>query len=298
MDRDGLLIDGFLNHLIVEKGLSPNTRKAYGADLTRFRNYLESKGVPMTGAVGRDISGYLLTLKDTGLSARSYARALIAIRGFYRHLASRGMIAGSPCATIDAPKLGKTLPEFLSVEEVDRLLSAPASDNIRGLRDRAMLETLYAAGLRVTELVSLRVNDVNLQAGYITAFGKGSKERVVPIGDSAMHWIKRYADEARPALLREKENGFLFVTSRGTRMTRQNFWLVIKHYALKSGIDRARIKPHVLRHSFATHLLERGADLRMVQAMLGHADISTTQIYTHVATERLKRLHEKKHPRG
>lgn len=292
------LIDSFLDHIVVEKGLSENTRASYCRDLLRFKAYIDEKGAGLDAAAPSDISGFLKRLKDDGLSVGSYTRALIALRAFYKFLVKKGHIKLSPCTSIDIPKAQRKLPEFLKTAEVESLLSAPKADTPLGSRDKAMLEVLYATGLRVSELVTLKLNDLNLQAWYLTAFGKGSKERIVPLGEAALIWLKRYMDEARPVILKKRQNKFLFVTSRGTRMTRQNFWVIIKKAALNSGIDKKKIKPHIIRHSFATHLLEGGADLRLVQAMLGHADISTTQIYTHITNERLKNLHKSKHPRG
>ncbi len=289
----------FLDYIVVEKGLSENTRLSYKKDLSHFHEYM--LGIDRGGlleATPGDISGFLRHLSERGLSARSYARALVTLRGFYRFLAAKGFVGESPCLKVDMPRVRKRLPEFLSISEVERLLSAPPAQTVLGLRDKAMLETLYATGLRVSELTSLRTNSISLQGGYLTAFGKGSRERMVPLGDAAMHWLKRYMDEGRPSFCGERRTGTLFLTSRGAGMTRQNFWSMIKKYAILAGISRARCKPHIIRHSFATHLLERGADLRMVQAMLGHADISTTQIYTHITNERLKNLHRIKHPRG
>ncbi|MBI5454245.1 MAG: site-specific tyrosine recombinase XerD [Deltaproteobacteria bacterium] len=292
------LIDSFLDYIVVEKGLSENTRASYCRDLLRFKAYIDEKGAVLDAAAPSDISGHLKRLKDDGLSVRSYTRALIALRAFYKFLVKKGHVRLSPCTSIDIPKAQRKLPEFLKFEEVERLLSAPKPDAPLGSRDKAMLEVLYATGLRVSELVTLKLNDLSLQAGYLTAFGKGSKERIVPLGEAALIWLKRYLDEARPVILKKRQNKFLFVTARGTRMTRQNFWVIIKNAALIAGIDKRKIKPHIIRHSFATHLLEGGADLRLVQAMLGHADISTTQIYTHITNERLKNLHKSKHPRG
>lgn len=293
------LVEEFLNYLIVEKGLSINTRLSYGRDLRRFKGFLDMQGCSVLDAGPTDISAYLKSLARDRLSVRSYTRGLIAIRGFYRYQARKGRIAASPCDTVDMPRQLSRLPEYMSVADVERLLCSPDTGNVLGLRDKAMLEVLYATGLRVSELVTLRLNDINLQQGCLTAFGKGSKERLVPMGEASMHWIKKYMDEARARLKgRRAESPYLFLTVRGTRMTRQNFWVIIKHWALMAGIDRAKIKPHIIRHCFATHLLENGADLRMVQMMLGHADISSTQIYTHVTNERLKGLHSKKHPRG
>ncbi|MBI5561513.1 MAG: site-specific tyrosine recombinase XerD [Deltaproteobacteria bacterium] len=298
MKDDASLVSAFLDHVIVEKGLSLNTRLSYERDLARFLRYMDGAGAGVTGASPDDIRGYLKRLHDDGLSVRSYTRALVAVRGFYKFLIKRKYVDSSPCAVIDMPRMQKRLPEFLSISDVDRLLDAPKSDTPMGLRDKAMIEVLYATGLRVSELVGLKLNDLNMQAGYVTTVGKGSKERLVPVGDSAIVWLKRYMETSRPLLLRGRTSAVLFLSNRANRMSRQNFWVIIKRYALIAGIDRARIKPHTLRHSFATHLLEGGADLRMVQAMLGHADISSTQIYTHVTTERLKKLHKKAHPRG
>ena len=292
------LFRDFLDHIVVERGLSSNTRLSYARDLLKFEVFLAGSGSSAKEARPDDISAFLKALAAGGLSVRSYTRALIALRGFYKFLLRKGVVQASPCSNIDIPRLHRKLPEFLTLEEVDRLLCAPGADTALGLRDKAMLETLYATGLRVSELVGLKMNDLSLQGGYLTAFGKGSKQRMVPLGEASMYWLKRYMDEARPGLLKGRNNTALFLTVRGTRMTRQNFWEIMKKYALISGINRGRTKPHIMRHSFATHLLERGADLRMVQAMLGHSDISTTQIYTHVTNERLKKLHKGKHPRG
>lgn len=288
----------FLDHVVVEKGLSRNTHDSYQRDLLRFAVYLEGRGGSVTSAEPTDVSSYLKHLRESGLSPRSYTRALITLRGFYKFLLKKGQVAASPCSSIDVPRVQRKLPEFLSLEEVESLLNAPDEKSPLGLRDRAMLETLYATGLRVSELVSLKLNDINLQGGWLAAFGKGSKERLVPLGEAAMVCLKNYMENGRGALLKKKSSKTLFVTNRGAGMTRQNFWVIIKNHALRSGIETRKIKPHIIRHSFATHLLERGADLRIVQAMLGHADISTTQIYTHVTNERLRNIHKKNHPRG
>ncbi|MBI5826140.1 MAG: site-specific tyrosine recombinase XerD [Deltaproteobacteria bacterium] len=297
-DTGERLVAEFLDYIVVEKGLSDNTRLSYSRDLMRFAAYIRGRGASMMDAGADDISDFLGELKKDGQSARSYTRSLIAIRGFYRYQQRMGRLKASPCAFVDIPRFTKRLPEFLTFDEIDRLLGAPCRDTALGLRDKAMLETLYATGLRVSELVRLRLNDLNLQGGYLTAFGKGSKERLVPIGESAMYWLGRYMEGSRPSLLKGRTSNYPFVTARGRAMTRQNFWLLIKKAALVAGIERMKMKPHIVRHSFATHLLERGADLRMVQAMLGHADITSTQIYTHVTNERLKALHRKGHPRG
>ncbi len=298
MDTGRDLIQEFLDHIIVEKGLSKNTALSYGRDLEKYRAWLLKRGCGLLEASSKEVSGYMKGERETGHAVRSYTRGLIALRGFYKFLLKKGLLSQSPCTDVDIPKAVRRLPEFLTFEEVERLLDAPRPDALLGLRDKTMLETLYATGLRVSELVSLKLNDINLQGGYLTAFGKGSKERLVPLGEPAMVWLKRYMETARGRLLKGRQNRFLFVTARGTGMTRQNFWVIIKTAALRAGIDRKKIKPHIIRHSFATHLLEGGADLRMVQAMLGHADISSTQIYTHITNERLKNLHKKRHPRG
>ncbi len=288
----------YLDYVVVEKGLSLNTRDSYERDLAAYDAWLGEHGGQMECASSSDVSDYLKHLKDRGLAPRSYTRALITLRGYYKFLLKRGRIAASPCSTIDIPRVQRKLPSFLSFEEVESLITSPDDTRPLGLRDRAMLETLYATGLRVSELTTLKLNDINLQGGWLTAFGKGSKERIVPLGEDAMSWLKRYMDEGRPSILGKRPSKTLFVTARGGGMTRQNFWAMMKVYALKAGVDRKKIKPHIIRHSFATHLLERGADLRIVQAMLGHADISTTQIYTHVTNERLRNIHKKRHPRG
>lgn len=305
MSDNSALINAFLDHIIVEKGLAINTRLSYKRDLEKFNEHLEKAAQTIKSVTPDDIRSWLKSLHDSGISVRSYTRALITLRGFYKFMVKRGHIKSSPCAMIDIPRMDKRLPEFLTIKEVDALLAAPKPDKPLGVRDKAMLETLYATGLRVSELVCMRLNDLNMQAGYLTTIGKGSKERIVPVGESALIALKTYLDQGRPLVGKgkgrnERNNAdrYLFLASHGGRMTRQNFWVIIKRYALKAGIDTSKIKPHILRHSFATHMLEGGADLRMVQAMLGHADISSTQIYTHVTNERLKKLHKKSHPRG
>lgn len=289
----------YLDHIVVEKGLSANTHEAYRRDLSRFSEYLSgSGGVAIEDVTPEMISAYLHRLLEDGLSVRSYTRALVTLRGFFRFLLKNKALSKDPTALVDMPRFRRDLPDSLSLDEVDRLLAAPDESTDLGLRDRAMLELLYATGLRVSELVGLKLDSLNLQRGYIVAFGKGSKERVVPVGEEAMLWLSRYIELSRGVISPRKTSGYLFLTTRGGPMTRQNFWVIIKKYALMAGVETRKIKPHIIRHSFATHLLERGADLRIVQAMLGHADISTTQIYTHITKERLKRLHGQKHPRG
>jgi len=293
-----LLLDRFLNYLVVERGLSGNTIEAYSHGLNRFLNHLREKGIEEAGRISKlDIREFLLFLKKKRLSSKTVARNLVSIRTFLRFLTEEGLLRVNPAEEIDSPKLAKTLPEILSLEEVDVLLEQPDPQTARGIRDRSMLEMLYATGMRVSELVRLQVNHVRLEAGYVLLFGKGSKERIVPIGIEAMTWMQRYMKDPRESLLKKRESPYLYVNRSGRPMSRQQFWKIIKAYGRKAGI-RKRISPHLLRHSFASHLLEKGADLRSVQLMLGHADISTTQIYTHVTGERLKKIHQRYHPRG
>ena len=291
-------LDRFLNYLIVEKGLSKNTIEAYSHGLNRFLNYLRGKGMEEVREISKlDIREFLLFLKKKGLSSKTLARNLVSIRVFMRFLTEESILSANPAEEIESPKTAKTLPEILSLEEVETLLEQPDTQIPQGMRDRAMLEMLYATGMRVSELTQLQVNHVHLEAGYVLIYGKGSKERIVPIGNEAMKWAQRYMGETRERLLKKKESPFLFVNRSGKPMSRQYFWKSIKAYGRRAGI-RKRIAPHLLRHSFASHLLERGADLRSVQLMLGHVDISTTQIYTHVTGERLKKIHQRYHPRG
>ncbi|MBI5893345.1 MAG: site-specific tyrosine recombinase XerD [Deltaproteobacteria bacterium] len=296
------MLNAFINHILVEKGLSKNTVESYTRDLTRFLDFLERQNISPIEASPMHIINFLSGLREAGLSARSYIRNLVSIRMFYKYLLSKKLVSSIPTANIDMPGFSRRLPDVLSFNDVEKLLNAPNTSNGTskpiGIRDKAMLELLYATGVRVSELVSIGTNDVNMQVGYITAFGKGSKQRMIPIGESAMIWIKKYIDDARERLAKNRTAQYLFVNYRGGKMTRQGFWGIIKKYAIIAGIDRDKVKPHILRHSFATHLLERGADLRAVQTMLGHSDISTTQIYTHIRTERLKEMHKKYHPRG
>jgi len=291
-------LDRFLNYLIVEKGLSKNTIEAYSHGLNRFLNYLRRKGMEEVREISKlDIREFLLFLKKKGLSSKTLARNLVSIRVFMRFLTEESILSANPAEEIESPKTAKTLPEILSLEEVETLLEQPDPQIPQGMRDRAMLEMLYATGMRVSELTRLQVNHVHLDAGYVLVYGKGSKERIVPIGNEAIEWARRYMGETRERLLKKRESPFLFVNRSGKPMSRQYFWKSIKAYGRRAGI-RKRITPHLLRHSFASHLLERGADLRSVQLMLGHADISSTQIYTHVTGERLKKIHQRYHPRG
>ena len=292
------LLDRFLHYLVVEKGLSKNTIEAYSHGLNRFLNHLQKKGVGEASEISKaDIREFLLLLKRKGLSSRTLARNLVSIRVFFRFLTEEGLLKVSPAEEIESPKVAKALPEILSLNEVEMLLDQPDHLNMLEVRDRAMLEMMYATGMRVSELVRLQVHHLHLEAGYVLLYGKGSKERIVPIGKEAMDWVQRYTKESREKLLKRRETPFLFVNRSGKPMSRQQFWKIIKAYGRKAGI-RKRITPHLLRHSFASHLLERGADLRSVQLMLGHVDISTTQIYTHVTGERLKKIHQRYHPRG
>lgn len=291
-------VDRYLNFLLVEKGLSPKTIDAYSRDLVRFLSYLNACGVEVVSEEDTPtILRYLISMRREGLKARSRARHLVAIRGFYKFLVQEGFLANDPVKQIDLPKIGLKLPDVLNVNEVKRLLEGPDPVKETGIRDAAMLELLYAAGLRVSELIELKLQDVNLQGGYVRVFGKGAKERVVPIGQYAKDKIQHYLISARATLLKNRVSPFLFVARAGRPMSRQGFWKLIKRYAHQAGLSKT-ISPHTLRHSFASHLLEGGADLRAVQTMLGHTDISTTQIYTHVARDHLIKLHRKFHPRG
>jgi integrase/recombinase XerD len=292
------LLDQFLHYLIVEKGFSKNTIEAYSHDLYQFLNHLKGKGTQEIGEVDKfDVRGFLLALKRKNLSTKSIARNLVAIRTFYKFLIQEGILETNPIEQLESPKVAKTLPEILTLKEIEQLLEQPNLQTPLGIRDRTMLEILYATGMRVSELTHLPTHQVNLEGGYVILYGKGSKERMVPIGGEAMKWITLYLKTARGILSKGRENSSLFINRSGKGMSRQRFWKILKNYAKKAGL-RKRITPHLLRHSFASHLLEGGADLRSVQMMLGHVDISTTQIYTHVTGERLKKIHQRYHPRG
>lgn len=291
-------LDLFLNYLLVEKGLSSNTIEAYGRDTSRYLDFLIESGRGSLQEVRAvDVAAFIAELQKMGIGPRSRARALSAVRMFHRFLMIENYSDSDPTSIIDAPKIVAKLPAVLRGREVELLLSAPAGQDFADLRDRAMLELLYATGLRVSELVSLKMRDVNLTAGYLMTMGKGDKERLVPIGETARRTVGEYVSAARVTMAPGADQQFLFLSRLGKRMTRQAFWNIIKKRAREAGLMKA-ISPHTLRHSFATHLLENGADLRSVQIMLGHADLSTTQIYTHVTRERLKRLHQEHHPRG
>lgn len=292
------LIDRYLEHLLVERGLSRSTLSSYGSDLRRYAAFLAAGGISTVSAEDTArLLQYLIHLRAEGLGPRSRARHLVSLRAFYRFLLREGVLAADPTARLDSPRVPLRLPDALSRDEVERLLNAPGDRRPADLRDAAMIELLYAAGLRVSELVSLRLQDIDLEAGFVRVVGKGSKERLVPIGSPARAKTRLYLERARGPLLKGRVSPFLFVGRGGKPLSRQGFWKRLQAYARAAGIER-RTTPHSLRHSFATHLLEGGADLRTVQILLGHADIATTQIYTHVSRERLKELHRRHHPRG
>ncbi len=295
---DTQLIDEFCDALWLEDGLSRNTLDAYRRDLVQFAHWLDKqRSRELLAADHGDVQSYLAHQFRKKTRASSAARLLSSLKRMYRWLQRQNRIKTDPTLNVDTPKLPRTLPKSLTEADVESLLAAPAVETPRGERDKAMLETLYASGLRVSELVTLRLPQVSQDMGVVRVLGKGSKERLVPLGEEALARVKRYVAVGRPALLAGKASEDLFVTARGSAMTRQSFWQIIKRYAAQAGL-RASISPHVLRHAFATHLLNHGADLRVVQLLLGHSDISTTQIYTHVARERLKQLHAMHHPRG
>ena len=291
------LIEEFLDALWLEKGLSPHTRSAYRTDLLAFARWLEARGLTLE-TVGRDaVLDHLGWRLSEGYQARSTARFLSGLRSFYKYAVRENRIAEDPTLLVSMPQLGAPLPKSLSEADVEALLAAPDTEDTLGLRDRTMLEVLYATGLRVTELVSLTLDEVNLREGSLRVFGKGSKERLIPLGEEAIAWLEDYLKTARPLLLGGQPGDVLFPSQRGTVMTRQTFWHRIKLHAQVAGI-RTSLSPHTLRHAFATHLLNHGADLRTVQMLLGHTSLSTTQIYTHVARVRLQQLHAQHHPRG
>ncbi len=294
-DDDSAQVERFLDSLWVEDGVSDNTLKAYRADLRSFSAFLVRHTRTLETASESDVLGWLS--EQTRQSTRTAARRLSATRRFYGYLLRERLVTRDPTLRVETPRLGRALPKSLSEADVDALLLAPDTSRPLGLRDRAMLELLYATGLRVSELVNLTLSRISLAQGVVRIIGKGDRERLVPLGEEANGWVSRFMEQARPSLLHGAHSEHLFPTQRGTGMTRQAFWHLIKRYALKAGIN-ATLSPHTLRHAFATHLLNHGADLRVVQMLLGHADISTTQIYTHVARERLKKLHQQHHPRG
>jgi len=291
------LIEEFLGYLSVERGLSKNTLVSYRQDLARFSEYLKSRRIASIERVTRQmISSFMMTEKDRGLSANSVSRELACLRSFFKFLVREHKVKENVTSVIESPKLWKKLPSTLNLDEVEALLMAPDVRGLMGMRDRASLELMYATGMRVSELINLKMDDLNMDVGFVKCLGKGSKERIVPFGRKAKESIARYLDKGRKSFLKEKVSNFLFLTRLGKPMSRQTFWKTIKKYAKEARIKKD-IMPHSLRHSFATHILERGADLRIVQELLGHSDISTTQIYTHVSKDRLKAIHKKFHPR-
>jgi integrase/recombinase XerD len=292
------LIERFCDALWLQEGLSANTLEAYRRDLEGLERWISKRGTALMSASRADLLDYLSGSVGKGARPRTTARLLSSLRRFYGYLVREEKIKTDPTALIESPKLGRPLPKSLSEAQVEKLLESPDVAKPLGLRDRAMLETLYATGLRVSELVGLTLSQVSLTQGVVRVIGKGDKERLVPLGEEAIAWISRYLAEGRPKLVKSRSTDALFTTARGGPMTRQAFWHNLKGHTRQAGIDAKKLSPHTLRHAFATHLLNHGADLRVVQMLLGHADLSTTQIYTHVAQARLKTLHEQHHPRG
>ncbi len=291
------LVDQFLDAIWMERGLSANTLGAYRADLMTLWRGLSESNIQIEQAEKADLLEFIARRVASGAKPRSTARQLSSFRRFFRYIMREGLRDTDPTADIEMPRIGRSLPKSLTEDEVDELLKAPNVDEPLGHRDRAMLELLYATGLRVSELINLKQSQVNFNQGVLRIIGKGDRERLIPLGEESQRWLKDFIDGPRMEILLERQTDYLFPTRRGDRMTRQAFWHIIKRYAQKSGIDK-KLSPHSLRHAFATHLLNRGADLRVVQLLLGHSDLSTTQIYTHVARERLKDLHSQHHPRG
>lgn len=298
MNNDMALIERFLDTMWMERGLSENTLASYRNDLVKLLQWLEDNHYKCASISAMGLNEYQAYLVDKEYKQTSRARMLSALRRFFQYLHREKIRGDDPTALLMSPKLPQRLPKDLSEEQVNDLLEAPNVDDPLELRDRAMLELLYATGLRVTELVSLTMENLSLRQGVVRVTGKGDKERLVPMGENAVDWIQTFLDQGRPALLGEKSSDVVFPSKRARQMTRQTFWHRIKHYAVIAGIDSDKLSPHVLRHAFATHLLNYGADLRVVQMLLGHSDLSTTQIYTHVATERLKQIHQEHHPRS
>jgi integrase/recombinase XerD len=290
------VIDTYLTYLRDVRRMSPNTVESYARDLASLAAFAEKRGVGVEALDRRDLEAFVRSLMATGLSPRSVARSVACVRGFFRFVALDQKRDGSPADDLRAPRAWAALPKFLDLADVDRLLATPDTTTPRGVRDKAMIEVLYATGMRVSELVGVRPEDLHLEEGYLTCTGKGDKQRIVPLGQEAVTWLERYLSSARPVLAR-RGSPWLFVNARdGAALSRVGFWKLLKAYGVKAGLTRG-LSPHVLRHSFATHLLERGADLRAIQMMLGHADLSTTQIYTHVLEERLRAVYDKFHPR-
>lgn len=292
-------VDAYLTHLRVERRLAGNSVESYARDLALLAEFAAGRGVRIEKLTRPDLESFVRNQMSDGRSPRSVARAVACYRGFYRYLILDGRLKASPADDLRPPRAWKTLPRFLSVEEVDQLVAQPDVATPRGLRDRALIELLYATGMRVSELIGLRPSDVNLEASYLTCTGKGEKQRIVPIGDEAAAWVRRYLRDGRGTLLGRRASPRLFVNARGggSGLTRVGFWKILKAYARQAGL-RTAVSPHLIRHSFATHLLERGADLRAIQMMLGHADLSTTQIYTHVLEQRMRTIYDRFHPRA
>ena len=291
------MIDTYLEYLRDVRRMSPNTIESYARDLGQLAAFAETRGIDLEAIDRRELEAFVRSQMAAGQAPRSVARLVACVRGFYKFVAIEKKLPHNPAEDLRAPRAWAALPRFLSLEAVDRLLAQPDVNTPRGLRDKALIEVLYATGLRVSELVALRAGDLNLEDGYLTCIGKGDKQRMIPLGQEAIEWVRRYIRDGRPALLKKKTSPWLFVNARdGGALSRVGFWKVLKAYGTQAGISR-ELSPHVLRHSFATHLLDRGADLRMIQVMLGHADLSTTQIYTHVLEARLKAVYEKYHPR-
>jgi integrase/recombinase XerD len=297
-DEPAAVIVRYLRHLDVERRVAANTLASYRRDLARLDRFASSHGLDVSSITRNDLEAFVRETMAEGLAPASTARLVAAVRGFYRFQRLTGALSQNPADDLAAPRAFAALPRFLSLDEVDVLIAAPDVTTVRGLRDRALIEVLYATGLRVSELVGLRLADLHLEQGYLQCVGKGGKERLVPLGEAAAAWLRRYLADARRHLLKRRDGPWVFVNARGgARLSRIGFWKILKHYGQQAGI-RAHLSPHVLRHSFATHLLERGADLRAIQVMLGHADLSTTQIYTHVLEARLRQVYDSFHPRG
>lgn len=290
-------LSSFLNYLRVEKGLSDNTLQAYRRDMEKFVAFAGKRKIQVTEVRREHVVDFLRSLYRSKLDSRSVARHLVTIRHFFRFSLAEGIVSDDPAATIESPKFRQSLPDFLSLEEVDRLLRQPDTNDLVGLRDKAMIELMYSTGLRVSELCGLQIADLSMDPGCLRCIGKGNKERLVPVGRQALEAVRNYLREARSKLLRERISGYLFVNQQGRKINRIAFWKILSEYGRKAHLRKA-LTPHMLRHSFATHLLDRGADLRSVQMMLGHSDISTTQIYTHVVEERLKQVYKAHHPRA
>ena len=297
-DSDRQILDAFIDNIWIEKGLSQNTLDSYRSDLEQFSSWLEKNNLNYIKTSKKEILSYLSFLFQKGLGSKTVARKLSSLKSFFRYLVFKSIIPNDPSSEVETPKLLKSIPKSISEKEVEALLAAPDEKTDIGLRDKTMIETLYSCGLRISELTNLELLNLNLRQGVIRVIGKGQKERLVPMSDQLIGLLELYISSSRKNLLNKRHSDFLFLSTRGQRMTRQSFWHRIKHYCLASGFEPDKISPHVLRHAFATHLLNNGADLRVVQLLLGHSDLNTTQIYTEVARQRLKRLHTEHHPRG